>query len=575
MNKVNPEPKAGEPTEIAPKNGNPPPKEQQKDGKKSSTSKKPTIKNWPFYLLWINSYMLGNFHSGLCIIILSFTFPTIKNPNNMNWNDEEGDRYISMMVSAGNFAIVVTGIFFPLLKNKSPKKVAIVAKFTLLASVIATTYPNIVTMILSRLVTGASVSILLSVGNSNAYLVSHPKHRNRAMIIFSLYFAFAFGLTSLLSSFDDGGTLRWRLLFYLQAVIVTLDILSEVTFLRNTNTPFYIIKHQGTAKITQLLEIIFQPEDAKKVAMEHTRSLEKEKQAGGMGIRETIKLYNREFILTIMIGMSKTLSLYSIFYSYSTIWLTSDVDNESEVSIAKIFILLMAVVQASFKVVNTVFNFIKKRRFGLMFAHVLNIFSWVLVWISYVSENLIYVRIGSLVLSLAIGGILSPIHFAYLAEIAPPALISFGFTSSELVTLFANFLSPYFFGDASPRENFVYGVPILMLIMVANLVMIWVFFIESYGLEKSQIYKKLRGLEYEMDGDKKGKGGDSGAEKGDESGKSGKEATGFEAAVQSESRPLVDVVEPVGGEKGEEGVDQEKKLEDIKNMVLGGGSETG
>ena len=53
-----------------------------------------------------------------------------------------------------------------------------------------------------------------------------------------------------------------------------------------------------------------------------------------------------------------------------------------------------------------------------------------------------------------------------------------------------------------------------MVVQLVNIVVVWVFFIESYGLEKSQIYKKLRGIEFkgkskdqEINGDGKTGGG--------------------------------------------------------------------
>ena len=119
-------------------------------------------------------------------------------------------------------------------------------------------------------------------------------------------------------------------------------------------------------------------------------------------------------------------------------------------------------------------------------------------------------------LALAIDGILFPTFFAYIAEIAPPALISFGYTASELVALVANFLSPYFFGNASPRRNFVYGVPVQIVVQFLNLLMVYFFFIDSYGLEKSQIYKKLRGIGSKVEPKQKAKTiefGSSGSEK--------------------------------------------------------------
>ena len=530
---------------------------------------KPRIKKWIYYLLWINSYTLSNFYFGLCIMILSFTYPSMKNSNNMNWSDEEGDRYISMMVSAGNLAIVVTGIFYPLLKNHSPKKIAVLTKIALLASVLGITYPNLITMIISRLVTGSCVSILLSVGNSNTYLVSHPKHRNRSMIIFSLYFSIAFGLASLVSSFDDGGQFMWRLIFYIQALIVALDILAEIAILTKTDGPFYIIKQNGPIKMVELFQTVFQEEDSKMVAMERIRSQEKEKESG-MGLKQTIKLYNKEFVLTMLSGVSLSLTFYSIFYSYGTIWLTSDIDNESEVSVAKIFILLMSLVQTVAKIVNAVFNIVKNRKSALITAHILNLLSWVLVWITYATENLIFARIGSLLLSFAIDGILFPTYYAYMAEIAPPALISLGFTASELVALIANFVSPYFFGDASPRKNFVYGVPVLMVVQLANLLIVWIFFIESYGLEKSQIYKKLRGMEYKNT-QPRGSVTENAAKLGQEGG--GGVGTERKALVEDDER--ADENKRASNHPGTrvEGLDGDQKLEDIKNMVLGESSE--
>ena len=489
----------------------------------------------------------------------------MKNSNNMDWTDEEGDRYISMMVSACNLAIVVTGIFYPLLKNKSPKKLKIIAKIFFFASIVGITYPNLIIMIISRMVSGCSASIILSIGNSNAYLVSHPKHRSRSMIMYSLNFSFTFGLVSIISSFDDGGKLLWRLIFYAQALMVALDILIEVTYLRKTNAPFYIIKEKGTESMAELFQIVFQEEEAKMIAREHTRSLEEEKKAGEMGIKETIKLYDKEFVLTLIAGMSTTLTFYSVFYGYSTLWMTSDLENESEVSIAKIVSLLMALAQGVAKVFIALFNLIKKRISALLIAHILTFISWGLVWVTYITENLWFARGGGILLSFAIGGILFPAHFAYIAEISPPALISFGYTASELVALIANFVSPCFFGDASPRKNFVYGVPVIMLIEFLNLLMVFFFFTESYGLEKSQIYKKLRGKEFKVGSlDQKDKT-DKGAAQAEKA--KNESANG----VEGERKALVDVVDQ---NQKEADVGENQKLEDIKKMVLGGPTES-
>ena len=358
-------------------------------GDQKVTLGKPTIKNWAYYLLWVNSYMMSSFNFNLCIILLSFTYPSIKNRRNMDWSDEEGDRNISLIVSAGNLGIVITGVFFPLLKHQSPKKISIIAKIGLLVSVLGITYPNLITMVISRLVNGSCVSILLSVGNSNAYLISHPKHRNRTMIIFGLYGASAFVLTSILSSLDDGGRFMWRLVFYVQAFVIILDVVLELTYLRRTNAPFYIIKQGGTARLAELLHRVFQEEEAEKVALEHTRSMEQEKESEGKGIGQTLKLYNKEFVLVILVGVSMTLTCNSIFYSYSTVWLTFDLEDESEVSAARFVMLVMSIVQVTTKVTNTVFNIIKNRRSGLIFAHIINLISWALIWFARVTNNLI------------------------------------------------------------------------------------------------------------------------------------------------------------------------------------------
>ena len=548
--------------------------EGQTGGHLNATKSKPRIKNWAYYLLWVNSYMLSSFYFSLCLLILSSTYPSIKNNNNMDWGDEEGDRNISLLVSAGNLAIVVTGVFFPLLKNQSPKKVSIIAKIVLLASVLGITYPNLFTMVILRLVNGACVSILVSVGNSNAYLVSHPKHRNRTMVMFGLYGASGFALPAVISSFDDGGKFVLRLIFYAQAFVIALDVVIEVTFLKRTNAPFYIIKEGGTAEMTELLQIVFHEEDAKMVAAEHTRSLEKEKESGGKGIRQTLKVYNKEFVLVVLVGMSTTLTFYSIFYSYATVWLTFDLEDESEVSAARLVLLIISIVSVIIKVTNTVFNFIKNRRTGLIFAHITNLIGWALIWYSRISNNLIFARIGGVCIGIAIDGVLFPTYYAYMAEIAPPSLISFGYTASELVALIANFLSPYFFGNASPRKNFVYGVPVIMLIQFVNLLMIYFFFIESYGLEKSQIYNKLRGIDSQVEATENRKESNEGVPLAknldglDSQGRALAEIERHVLFVRVNSTPNENL-ERQGKGQIEEGLEKSEKDVDIKRMVLG------
>jgi len=88
-------------------------------------------------------------------------------------------------------------------------------------------------------------------------------------------------------------------------------------------------------------------------------------------------------------------------------------------------------------------------------------------------------------------------YTVYLSEICPPEFIGIGYGTYQLLSFAIALFVPNIFNNNAGDRVFAYGAAICALIVFINLSFCYFYLIETHGLEKKQIYLKLRGLKEE------------------------------------------------------------------------------
>lgn len=101
-----------------------------------------------------------------------------------------------------------------------------------------------------------------------------------------------------------------------------------------------------------------------------------------------------------------------------------------------------------------------------------------------------FAGIGGIFVTSSSGYVFMPTYFLYLGDICPPAIIGYAWMAYAFTSFILNVAVPLVFKS---NESMVYGIPVLLLVIFLNFVFVAFYYIETYGLEKSLIYKKLRG----------------------------------------------------------------------------------
>lgn len=86
-----------------------------------------------------------------------------------------------------------------------------------------------------------------------------------------------------------------------------------------------------------------------------------------------------------------------------------------------------------------------------------------------------------------------PAFFMYLGDICPPAITGKAWMSYAFFSFVFNLIFPIIFKS---EKSFIYGIPVMLGIILVNFLIVLCYFIETYGLEKSLIYKKIRGIKF-------------------------------------------------------------------------------
>ena len=107
--------------------------------------------------------------------------------------------------------------------------------------------------------------------------MSHPNHRPRFIAAINLKFSFGIFISYGISSLDSGNRVVWRIFYGFQIILVLIDILVMLTYLRNTDSILHIIKTKGKEKAKEVLSGHFHEYHAEHIANELEAGIGKKK----------------------------------------------------------------------------------------------------------------------------------------------------------------------------------------------------------------------------------------------------------------------------------------------------------
>lgn len=201
-------------------------------------------------------------------------------------------------------------------------------------------------------------------------------------------------------------------------------------------------------------------------------------------MKDTIKKYHKEFNFVIISGFILGFLFITVFYNYSVIYITEKRDDDDDKDSSKKFIFGYAILEFVGKTSASLCKCASKRKRLFMLGILLIIAGWILIWLANVVEKFYLAKIGGAILSYASGCTVYPAFYTYLGDIPPPSLVGFFYSIKSILDTLVNLVSPFVFGTASPRSNFVNYLPVMIGVVVLVFIYSAYYLKETGGLKK-------------------------------------------------------------------------------------------
>ena len=229
----------------------------QTESNNLSTQKR-TLPHKNEYCVFLTTLALSYFPTIANVTILNVFFGTMINSDNLDWDLKTRSKNQSFLTSVyfiGSFAGIICSSF---VVNANPKKLLSILRVSSLITAIPfvfTSNENI--MAVSRILTGLLNEILHVTILWVVYDVALTRHRVLLMSTFFMSVEASSVVISFLGSLDDRGAVFWRIAYLMPGVLSCVLTLVDLCFVRNLNSPLFILKAFGSRKALEQLEPVY------------------------------------------------------------------------------------------------------------------------------------------------------------------------------------------------------------------------------------------------------------------------------------------------------------------------------
>ena len=196
-------------------------------------------------------------------IFLNIAFPSIKNENNMNLDDDEAAVYLSVVTSAFFYGGILGALLIKIVAVKNPKIVwrCSVLGFSLIN--ILFQFESLPLMAICRFFQGMFGRGVIISTYWWMYEAALPKHRARFVSIPLLCYSVLNIAVYLISFLDDGGRIFWRALAIVPTILGIILFFIDTVVTRKHESIAFSIRSNGYEKTLQIYSKTFDPVTAK------------------------------------------------------------------------------------------------------------------------------------------------------------------------------------------------------------------------------------------------------------------------------------------------------------------------
>jgi MFS family permease len=234
--------------------------------------------------------------AGYAWFILNLIFPSIRNKNNMDLDDNHAATYLSLVTSAFFYGSIVGACLSKFSDSFDPQKVWL---FTMIVIIIVNPLfllENKILMTISRFIFG----IVSPINSIVCYVLigqtALPHHRVRFLSFpLATYAVSTMGYYSL-QLFDNGGKTFWRYMVAFPSILGCILVLFHLIFIKNINCLPFLISSKGYEQTVEIANTIYDPESAESLLDEFNKIViieDKDEKNDNKVIFAEFKLYKR------------------------------------------------------------------------------------------------------------------------------------------------------------------------------------------------------------------------------------------------------------------------------------------
>ena len=174
-----------------------------------------------------------------------------------------------------------------------------------------------------------------------------------------------------------------------------MDLVIELVFAWDIDSVIYKIKHSGKDKAIKMVSRYLDTRSATETVEEFEEVISKPhikiKKVELTGPKKLsacaeFMLYSKELKVSIIMGFLITMPFYRVLYAYNLIIMTSDIDDEDELRISRIFALFCIFSQIATQAITSFVEVNKSRKRRIVAGFLLTAVTWVCVLISFCTE---------------------------------------------------------------------------------------------------------------------------------------------------------------------------------------------
>ena len=460
------------------------------------------ISNKRVYILAIFEKILvfGCFTTVGCQI--GFFLDIFCNENNFNCSKDTKKTSMSVLNSITFLTSTLTYITYPFVFKINPKISIKISKLGLAFSILLFCFGPFWAMFVARTLMGFFAEFCHVVAHWMIYQIALKQHKE---LVFGCVYVIQGGvilIQTFLSYANNGGYWMWRIENAAPALLLIALVFFDLSVLINVNGLDFLQSRKTYEGVIEQLSTYY----TKATSIEILNQFNQEKQTktdSGLGgvdfdkisIWEQIWLYKRELFNSSLVTFLGVATFCDVFY-FNGIYLGSHLlSNKEEVRVTKKAIFIAGVAYFAASVVLMAFKFIKKRKVLMIVSQLGSVLSLCVAAFGYFTNQLWIARLSIISGQISLGYIRIT-TFLYIVDVCVPSMISIPLLFMRLssaVILFVFPLAINFENSSTKQVGWkLLGVAAFALVCV---VVTACFMIETDGLSKGEISKKLRGLE--------------------------------------------------------------------------------